>query len=180
MLTKVWGVNVEKRVFIINGSGGVGKDTVCLLAAQWWKVRNVSSITPILSVARSAGWDGEKTPAARRLLSRLKEVCMEFNNLPFTYCMQQYRQFMESGDEILFVHIREPEEIARFCAAVGGRCQTLLVRRPELESARGALGNRSDDGVQAYSYDYVFWNDGTLEQLPGKVEQFFRPLLAQA
>lgn len=173
----MWGGNVEKRVFIINGSGGVGKDTVCSLAARRWKVRNVSSITPILSVARAAGWDGDKTPSARRFLSRLKEACIEFNDLPFTYCMQQYRQFLDSGDEILFVHIREPEEIVRFSAAVGDSCRTLLVRRPALEEARSTLGNRSDDGVQAYSYDHVFWNDGTLTELPEKVVQFFDALL---
>ncbi|WNX82987.1 hypothetical protein RWV98_10155 [Agathobaculum sp. NTUH-O15-33] len=51
---------MKKHVFIINGSGGVGKDTVCELAAKRWKVQNISSITPILTVARAAGWDGEK------------------------------------------------------------------------------------------------------------------------
>lgn len=173
----MWGGNVEKRVFIINGSGGVGKDTVCSLAAQRWKVRNISSITPILSIARSAGWDGEKTPAARRFLSRLKEACIEFNDLPFTYCMQQFQQFLYGEEQLLFVHIREPEEISRFRRAVGDTCHTLLVRRPALESTRGMLGNRSDDGVQAYAYDHVFWNDGTLEELPEKVERFFDALL---
>ena len=60
---------MTKQVFIINGSGGVGKDTVCSAAAQSWKVQNISSITPILQVAKAAGWDGTKTPAARRFLS---------------------------------------------------------------------------------------------------------------
>ena len=41
---------MTKQVFIINGSGGVGKDTVCSAAAQSWKVQNISSITPILQV----------------------------------------------------------------------------------------------------------------------------------
>ena len=54
---------MTKQVFIINGSGGVSKDTVCSAAAQSWKVQNISSITPILQVAKAAGWDGTKTPA---------------------------------------------------------------------------------------------------------------------
>ena len=49
---------MTKQVFIINGSGGVGKDTVCSAAAQSWKVQNISSITPILQVAKAAGWGG--------------------------------------------------------------------------------------------------------------------------
>ena len=67
---------MTKQVFIINGSGGVGKDTVCSAAAQSWKVQNISSITPILQVAKAAGWDGTKTPAARRFLSQLKADCI--------------------------------------------------------------------------------------------------------
>lgn len=173
----MWGGFVTKRVFVINGSGGVGKDTVCSMAARRWRVCNVSSITPILSVARAAGWDGQKTPAARRFLSRLKEVCVEFNDLPFQYCWEQYQHFLHSEEELLFVHIREPEEIARFCEAVGPSCAALLVRRPSLEQARGPLGNRSDDGVGRYAYDYIFENDGSLEELPQKVERFFSALM---
>ena len=165
---------MHQHVFVINGSGGVGKDTICELAAAVWKVKNISSITPILQVARSAGWDGIKTPEARRFLSRLKEICTEFNDLPFRYCMNQYQEFLHSDAEILFVHIREPEAIARFCEAVGGDCKTVLVHRPALEQTRGALGNRSDDDVDNYTYDSIFVNDGTLEELPEKVYSFFK------
>ena len=88
---------MDKHVFVINGSGGVGKDTVCVAAARFWKAENISSITPILDVAYAAGWDGRKTPEARRFLSRLKEVCTEFNDLPFSYCMERYHRFLQ-GD----------------------------------------------------------------------------------
>lgn len=167
---------MEKRIFIINGSGGVGKDTICDAAARFWRVRNISSITPILSVARAAGWDGVKTPAARRLLAQLKEVCTAFNDLPFRYCMEQLAAFRQGDEQILFVHIREPEEIERFRRAVGSDCRTVLVRRPALEQARGLLGNRADDGVEDYRYDGVFCNDGTLDELPDRVRRFFLSL----
>ena len=119
---------MTKQVFIINGSGGVGKDTVCSAAAQSWKVQNISSITPILQVAKAAGWDGTKTPAARRFLSQLKADCTEFNDLPFRYCTEQLQIFAENDAELLFVHIREPEEIERFRQAAGVNCKTILVR----------------------------------------------------
>ncbi|WP_087064375.1 hypothetical protein [Intestinibacillus massiliensis] len=167
---------MDKRVIVVNGRGGVGKDTVCALAGQFYKVRNISSITPIVEIARFAGWDGEKTPAARRLLSRLKEVFTEYNDLSFSYCMRQYIEFLEGDEQVLFVHIREPEEIERFRKAVGGCCHTLLVRRRIVE-AEGALGNRSDDSVLDYRYDYYFDNDGPLEQLAENVHAFFEVVL---
>ena len=168
---------MTKQVFIINGSGGVGKDTVCNAAAQSWKVQNISSITPILDVARAAGWNGKKTPAARRFLSQLKADCTEFNDLPFRYCMEQLHAFEGNEAELLFVHIREPEEIERFRQAAGGNCKTILVRRPALEQQRGQLGNRSDDGVAEYAYDAEFLNDGPLEALPQKVQEFLQALI---
>lgn len=168
---------MKKRVFIINGSGGVGKDTICAVAARFWRTRNISSITPILAVARAAGWDGVKTPAARRLLSQLKEACTAYNDLSFTYCMEQYHAFIQGNEQLLFVHIREPEEIVRFQQAVGDGCESILVRRPSLEAARGRLGNRSDDGVTDYCYDHVFDNDMPLDILPERVRAFFARLL---
>lgn len=167
---------MDKRVIIVNGRGGVGKDTICALAGQYYKTRNISSITPIVEIAKFAGWDGQKTPAARLLLSRLKEAFTEFNDLSFAYCMRQYAQFLAGDEQVLFVHIREPDEIERFRRAVGKNCHTLLVRRRAVE-AEGALGNRADDGVQAYRYNYYFDNDGALAQLAESVRAFFAVVL---
>ena len=83
----------------------------------------------------------------------------------------------ENDAELLFVHIREPEEIERFRQTAGVNCKTILVRRPTLEQARGHLGNRSDDGVAAYAYDAEFLNDGSLEELPAKVHDFLQALI---
>ncbi len=167
---------MEKRVIIVNGRGGVGKDTLCALAARDYRVRNISSITPILEIARFAGWDGEKTPAARRLLSQLKQAFTEWNDLSFQYCMAQYAAFLQSEDEILFVHIRETAEIERFRQAVGADCQTLLVRRQAVEQT-GPLGNHADDDVSHYHYDYYFYNDGPLDGLEDNVRCFFAQIL---
>ena len=83
------------------------KDTVCVAAARFWKAENISSITPILDVAYAAGWDGRKTPEARRFLSRLKEVCTEFNDLPFSYCMERYHRFLPVSYTHLDVYKRQ-------------------------------------------------------------------------
>lgn len=169
---------MQKHIFVINGSAGVGKDTICQLAARYWRVKTISSITPIQTVAQAAGWDGVKTREARRFLAELKHACTVFNDLPLRYCLAQWETFQQSNDQILFVHIREPQEIARFCAAVPGHCSTLLVHRPALEQKQGLLGNEADDHVNEFSYDYIFWNDGTLDELPAKVERFFAAIVS--
>ena len=60
---------MKKVTIVINGRGGVGKDTLCNLAAKHFKVKNISTITPIKDLAREAGWDGRKDDKARKFLS---------------------------------------------------------------------------------------------------------------
>ena len=84
---------MKKTFFIVNGKGRSGKDTVCNIASMICKTRNISSITPILNIARAGGWNGEKTDEARRLLSRLKKVFTEFNDLSYGYCIEQVEKF---------------------------------------------------------------------------------------
>lgn len=158
-----------KKVIIINGRGGVGKDTICDTVAKFYKVRNISSITPIVDIAKYAGWNGEKNPASRRMLSQLKQVFTEWGDISFVYCIEHYKQFLETDEQIMFVHIREPQEIARLKQSIGDICQTMLVRRGE----QTLLGNASDDSVENYTYDYYFDNNCELSSLDDNVKTFF-------
>lgn len=162
---------MKKWVYIINGKGGVGKDTICDLAAQHFAVRNVSSITPILDMARAGGWQGEKTLSARKMLAELKAVMVEYNDLPFSYCMEEFRKFCLTDAQMLFLHVREPQEIGRLKAVIGADCKTLLIHRGSIDQQR--YGNHADDNVDNYAYDCVFDNNCTLEELPEKVRLFF-------
>lgn len=63
---------------------------------------------------------------------------------------------------MFFVHIREPEEIAKFVKATDMNAKTLLVRGGKRMS-KEKYGNISDDGVENYSYDYYFLNEDTLD-----------------
>ena len=152
---------MKKLVIVINGSGGVGKDTLCNFAAECYKVKNISSITPIKEIARSCGWDGTKDDKSRKFLSDLKMRCVEYNDYPTKWAISEYESFLKTDEEIMFVHIREPEEIAKFVAATGGIAKTLLIRGGE-RMKKECYGNYSDDGVENYVYDRYFLNDGTL------------------
>ncbi len=154
---------MKKTVLVINGSGGVGKDTLCDMAAKHFKVENISSITPIKEVAALFGWNGAKDDKSRKFLADLKKLTVDYNDYPTVWLAERYKEFLTSDAQILFVHIREPEEIAKFVKATDGRAKTLLIRGGE-RMAKREYGNAADDSVENYDYDYYFVNDKTLDE----------------
>ena len=162
---------MKKLVAVINGAGGVGKDTMCSFAAEKYRVRNVSSVDPIKAIARMAGWDGDKSDKSRKMLSDLKMLFTQYNDLCLRYITQQYHQFLEGEEQVMFVHIREPEEIARFVAVDPQRVKTLLIRKSR--KAHHVYSNASDDNVEQYSYDGVYDNCLSLEETRGAFLDFF-------
>ncbi len=154
---------MKKIALVINGRGGVGKDTLCDLAAKHFRVYNISSVDPIKDIARTCGWDGRKDDKSRRFLSDLKALTVAYNNYPTVWAKERYFGFLESDYEIMFLHIREPEEIVKFVEATGGAAKTLLIRGGA-RMTKASYGNVSDDGVENYTYDYYFVNDKSLEE----------------
>ena len=153
---------MKKIVIVINGAGGVGKDTLCDLAAKHFKVKNISSITPIKNIAKECGWGGEKDDKARKFLSDLKRTLVEYNDYPTTWAIGEYNEFLTSDEEVMFVHIREAQEIEKFVRGTNGAAKTLLVRGGE-RMKKTAYGNTSDDLVEAYDYDFYYVNEKALD-----------------
>ena len=82
---------MNKAVIVINGAGGVGKDTICDLAAKHFKVRNISSVDPIKEIATFCGWTGVKDDRARKFLhdltmSSLPSPLTSPTDMPCTPC----------------------------------------------------------------------------------------------
>lgn len=166
--SKVFG-DVDKTVIVINGRGGVGKDTLCDFAAKKFRIRNVSSIDPVKEVARKAGWKGEKTPEARKFLSDLKQIMITYNDAPTNYLLDHLDKFAKNREKIMFAHIREPEEIQKFkdrAELKGWNVMTLLIRR---KTDTEQWGNQSDDEVENYTYDHIYGNDMPLDE----AEEYF-------
>lgn len=176
LLREETGLN-QKIVIIINGKGGAGKDTVCEIAARHYRAENISAITPIKEIASRCGWNGEKDKKSRKFLSDLKRVFVEYNDLPNRYLEQEYQKFMQGGRDILFVHIRESDQIDAFRSKVSARCVTLLVKSPRIDGSAEEYGNDSDDRVEDYAYDYCFVNGTQREELESSFLRFFRELL---
>ena len=120
-----------KHVVIINGSAGVGKDTFVAMCNSFCKVMNYSSIDEIKRLAKLIGWDGNKDERGRKLLSDLKVAMSDYCDLPFQSMKNKYEEFIKSDASILFLHIREPEEIVK--AANEFNAITLLIKNKNVK-----------------------------------------------
>lgn len=170
---------MDKQIFIINGSGGTGKDTFIKILEEilyedivWSRdqnlVVNFSSVDKVKEIARIIGWNGEKTERNRKFLSELKQLCIDYNDMPFNSIKEKANEFLHSNSIFLFLHIREPKEIEK--AKQSFKAKTMLIKRDVIEHI---ISNESDKNVYDYEYDIVIDNNGTLENLETKAEHFF-------
>ena len=159
---------MNKQVFIINGSGGVGKDTFIELVSKYSYIRNFSSVDEVKHYAKMMGWNGEKDEKSRKFLSDLKDILTEYNDKPFTYLQSCVNRFLKDKEsEFCFLHIREPEEIQR--AKEAFNAITILVTRDNIEQVKG---NHADEQVLQYTYDVHIRNDNSLKWLDALAKKF--------
>ena len=165
---------MNKTVIVINGQGGCGKDTVCSIMAKYYKVKNISTVDPIKDIARYAGWNGEKGDKARKMLADLKQVFIEYNDLPLNFIKSEAKKFETDENDIMFVHCREKEEIEKIVKGLSIRTITLLIRRKDRYFQQKVYGNSADDEVENYNYDFIYTgNNETTAQLEKTFMEFF-------
>ena len=117
---------MKKEVVIINGMGGSGKDTFVELCLKHSKILNISSVDVVKNAAKVlVGWNGEKDEKSRKLLVDLKRLSIDYNDSPTKYIIAKYKEFQNSNLEILFIHIREIDEIIKIKKLIGAK--TLLL-----------------------------------------------------
>ena len=162
---------MEKLIIIINGTGGSGKDTFVEFCSKYTKVMNFSSIDRVKEIATLIGWNGGKTDKDRKFLSDLKKLTTEYNDMAFNSIKDCVVRFDNSDTNILFIHIREPEEIKRAKDAFSAK--TLLIKRIGFENIST---NYSDANVDNYNYDYIIENT-TLEELDNNAKNFVKKLI---
>ncbi len=165
---------MEKKIIIINGTGGSGKDTFVSYCGEFAKVLNVSAVDKVKEAARIlVGWNGEKDDISRKLLVDLKDLSVRYNDAPTKYIKSRADEFQNSDYEIMFVHIREASEIKKSQELLGAK--TLLVTNPRVPLI---TSNDSDGKVNEYNYDYYISNDGSLDDLKAKAAGFVKELQA--
>ena len=160
----------SNKVVIINGSGGSGKDTFVELCPLSYM--NVSTIDPVKSAAKMLGWDSVKDEKSRKFLSDLKKIVTEYNDYCNTYIMDQYKIFSVDINAVMFIHVREPENIDIIKQMIP-EAVTLLITSDRVNKI---TSNDSDRRVEEYRYDYIIDNSSTIEQLSNNHIKFMNDL----
>lgn len=161
-----------KKIIIINGTGGSGKDTLCNICDKYIPTLNISSVDTIKQSAKILGWNNGKTEKDRLFLSNLKLLSTRYNNHPYEYIKENINKFLDrSYCKIMFIHIREPKEIDKVKQEFN--CKTLLVVNSNVKQI---TSNIADANVLNYKYDYIIDNSGNLEELEIKVNNFINEI----
>lgn len=163
---------MEKSIVIINGTGGAGKDTFVSFCSEITGVLNVSTVDKVKEAAKVlVGWNGEKDEISRKLLVDLKQLSIAYNDAPTKYICNMAEEFQNSDNNLMFVHIREADEIEKAKKILNAK--TLLITNPRVKLI---TSNDSDGKVNEYNYDYYIVNDGTLDDLKDKASKFVEEL----
>lgn len=163
---------MKKKIVIINGSGGVGKDTFIQFCQDHIDAISISSVDRIKEASRILGWNGGKSDVDRKFLSDMKLLCSKYNNGPFEYVKESIIQFIgEEGIKVIFIHIREPLEIQKVVDEFD--CSTVLITN---NNASTITSNIADGNVYDYTYDHIISNSGSLESLKRKAKEFVAKL----
>lgn len=179
------------KVIIINGVTGSGKDTFIEFVQSYCQLNevanilNISSVDTIKNVLRQFGWDGNRTDEARDIMMGIKKIWIDAQNGPTMFLLNNIIAFHASHvgeDNIIFCHVREPEEIEKLERAVFGMdsvgidVMTMLIVR---DDAIKDDTRRSDDYeiIKSYPYSKIIENDKDLIALDRHaclfVEQLF-------
>ncbi|MBQ9024077.1 MAG: hypothetical protein IJ105_02510 [Bacilli bacterium] len=156
-----------KNIIVINGYGGSGKDTFVELVSKYNKVYNFSSVDKVKEIARLIGWNGQKEEKDRKFLSDLKKLTTDYNDMSFNSIKDAINDFNSSDKEIMFIHVREPEEIKRIVDKY--HAKTLFIKRDDIKKV---TSNYSDASVENYNYDFII-NNTTLEDLDKQASNFY-------
>ena len=184
------------KVVIINGKPQSGKDTFCKYAQGYCdddesaNTLIISSVDPLKEMLTQLGWDGTKTDKIRDMLMDMKQLWVQNQDGPTMFLFNNILEFHKActgEDNIVFVHIREPEEIKKLVNALTGfesmgiDVISLLVIRESGEDTpnQPAETRRSDDEalINSYEYDVTINNDEDLIKLQELAAEFVDKLL---
>lgn len=184
------------KVVIINGKPQSGKDTFCKYAQGYCddgesaNTLIISSVDPLKEMLTQLGWDGTKTDKIRDILMNMKQLWIQNQDGPTMFLFNNILEFHKTctgEDNIVFVHIREPEEIKKLVNALTGfesmgiDVISLLVIRKGGEDTpnQHAETRMSDDEalINSYEYDVTINNDEDLIKLQELAAEFVDKLL---
>ena len=184
------------KVVIINGKPQSGKDTFCKYAQGYCdddesaNTLIISSVDPLKEMLTQLGWDGTKTDKIRDMLMDMKQLWVQNQDGPTMFLFNNILEFHKActgEDNIVFVHIREPEEIKKLVNALTGFesmgidvISLLVIRKGEEDTPNQPTETRRSDDealINSYEYDVTINNDEDLIKLQELAAEFVDKLL---
>lgn len=160
---------MNKHFFILNGVASSGKDEFKICLNKIVPTYSISSVDKVKKACSILGWDGKKDENGRLALSEFKDLAVKHFNHSYKYIENELKYFLEETNPfvIFTVDVREPKEIELLKNCFNFK--TILIIR---DSISHIPNNNSDRNVKNFNYDYVIYNNGTIEDLYGKVKDF--------
>lgn len=168
---------IKINIFIVNGMGSSGKTTFekmvkDIATSHNEKVEILSTIDYVKEIAKTFGWRGEKELKDRKMLSDLKDLLTEWNDIPHKKVQEKIKEYEKNNIKAVFIDSREPEDIKRFVEEYNAL--TILVKRSTINLV---YGNHADDGVNNYEYDIVIDNSRGLLELFNEASIFYETFM---
>jgi hypothetical protein len=135
------------------------------------KILNISTVDLIKQAAKILGWNEQKDEKGRKFLSDLKDLATEYSDLSVSYISKTILQVQEDGTEAIFVHCREPKELARLKERFDAI--TLLIKNNRVKPIES---NHADRDIEQYKYDFVIENNEGLLELTKKASDFIKKI----
>ena len=159
-----------KKIFIINGMAGSGKDTFVSFLNEIIPTKHISIVDKVKETAKMLGWNGEKTEKDRKFLSDIKLATDKYDDRNYEYIKEQVKDFLEDKTgkyEVLCIDMREKHQILQAIKDFGAT--SVLVYR---NNVKNIMSNPADANVFNMKYDIVVRNNGTLEEFKERTKEF--------
>jgi len=169
---------------LINGISGAGKDT--FVEAMPIPCANMHRSDPFKEYLKSIGWDGARDEKSRTILKYLVDIGEESGYNEAELCNRLLKLEMNNIDtsqpNILFYHVRDINTIDKIKHSskvwdIAKDVVSLLIYRDSVEPTEP---NEWYD-VNSYKkkYDYVVYNNDTIERLKNKSIVFYKILVRE-
>ncbi len=150
-----------KKIIIINGPATSGKGTFIKTTRLFMQQHSIpvysfSSIFPSkMRLIQEGLWDGksEKTKEARDLMIAYKKQSILEGDQPTKYLIQKIKETSEEG--LIFVHIREAEEIEKFIKVTKEELGILPLTMHLDRTTKDKYDTSAENGTREYkNYTY--------------------------
>ena len=156
-------------VIILNGPGESGKGTFVELISEIFNFsyEKYSSIAWAKKIAElHFGWKGDKTPENRELIGKIKQLGIEYGNIPFKKVVSRYRRAFANHYDLFITDVREPDEINKLklhFKHIRIKCITIRIQNTQKEQYAAENLGIADNQYANFDYDFEIPNNGTIE-----------------